>query len=247
MFGWSIQRAPPRTHRTKKSVSSARPQSVHTQKSRFWDRLYLIPVIEDAAYRELFFDAPHPAPSIISMPEYDAFPKLYLGTYTKPLATGLKVGYGLCTHRDWREKILCIKGHQDFGSAHFAQAIVERVLASGSYPEHLAKMRAHYARKAAVLHAALLSGGLDSAGWTWARPEGGLVFWLRGPEGSDLRMEGTFCQSCIEQGVLYVPGDLCFADGQTWHCARLSSGALPEEKLTEAAGRFVEQALRLGT
>lgn len=206
------------------------------------DADYQIPVIEDAAYRELYFDAPHPVPSILSMPEFEAFPKLYLGTYTKPFATGLKIGYGYCTHAEWREKILCIKGHQDFGSAHFAQAIIERVLDAGLYPEHLAGIQKHYARKAQILDSALREGGLPEAGWEWASPKGGLILWLRAPMGSDLRMESEFCRNCIEQGVLYVPGDLCFPDGKPWHCARLSSGALPEAKLREAAGRFVARA-----
>lgn len=209
------------------------------------DAGYRIPVIEDAAYRELYFDAPHPAPSILSMPEFEPFPKLYLGTYTKPFATGLKVGYGYCTHAGWRGKILCIKGHQDFGSAHFAQAIIERVLEAGLYPEHLAGIQRHYKRKAQILDSALREGGLPEAGWEWAMPKGGLILWLRAPEGSDLRMESDFCRNCIEQGVLYVPGDLCFPAGKPWHCARLSSGALPEAKLREAAARFVAQAVGL--
>lgn len=204
---------------------------------------FIIPVFEDAAYRELYFDAPHPAPSIISMPEFDAFPKLYLGTFTKPFATGLKIGFGYCSHEAWRSKILCIKGHQDFGSAHFTQAIIERVLEEGLYAEHLAGIQKHYKRKAAILNGALEEGGLRSAGWQWAAPKGGLILWLRGPEGMDLRMESDFCQRCIDQGVLYVPGDLCFPNGKPWNCARLSSGALPEEKLREAASRFVAQAL----
>ena len=207
------------------------------------DAGYQIPVIEDAAYRELYFDAPHPAPSIISMPEFDPFPKLYLGTYTKPFATGLKIGYGYCTHSEWRDKILCIKGHQDFGSAHFTQAIIERVLDAGLYPDHLLGVQNHYARKARILDSALRESDLQDAGWNWARPKGGLILWLRAPEGTDLRMESDFCQGCIEQGVLYVPGDLCFSNGEPWHCARLSSGALPEDKLREAAQRFVAQAL----
>jgi 2-aminoadipate transaminase len=206
------------------------------------DAGFRIPVIEDAAYRELYFDTPHPAPSILSMPEFDSFPKLYLGTYTKPFATGLKVGYGYCTHAGWRGKILCIKGHQDFGSAHFAQAIIERVLEAGLYPAHLAGIQRHYKRKAQILDSALHEGGLPEAGWEWAMPHGGLILWLRAPEGSDLRMESEFCRNCIEQGVLYVPGDLCFPSGQPWNCARLSSGALPEARLREAAARFVAQA-----
>ena len=209
------------------------------------DAGYRIPVIEDSAYRELYFDAPHPAPSIISMPEFDPFPKLYLGTYTKPFATGLKIGYGYCTHAEWREKILCIKGHQDFGSAHFTQAIIERVLDAGLYPEHLAGIRKHYARKADILDSALREGGLHKAGWRWDAPKGGLILWLRAPKGTDLRMGSDFCLRCIEEGVLYVPGDLCFPEGKPWHCARLSSGALPEAKLREAAGRFVVNALRV--
>ncbi|MGZ0708624.1 aminotransferase-like domain-containing protein [Coraliomargarita sp. W4R53] len=204
---------------------------------------YQIPVIEDAAYRDLYFDAPHPAPSIISMPEFDSFPKLYLGTYTKPFATGLKIGYGYCTHSEWREKILCIKGHQDFGSAHFTQAIIERVLDSGLYDEHLKRIQKHYGHKAHILDSALAEGGLREAGWKWVAPKGGLILWLRAPQGMDLRMESEFCQGCIEQGVLYVPGDLCFSSGKPWNCARLSSGALPEVKLREAARRFVAQAL----
>lgn len=204
-----------------------------------------IPVLEDAAYRELYFDAPHSAPSIISMPEFEPFPRLYLGTYTKPFATGLKVGYGYCTHPEWLEKMLCIKGHQDFGSAHFNQAIVERVLDCGLYAEHLAGIRKHYARKASILETALIEGGLQDAGWMWEQPKGGLIIWARAPEGSDLRMESEFCQRCIKQGVLYVPGDLCFPDGQPWHYARLASGALPEDRLVEAARRFVAVAAQM--
>ncbi|MGC6607001.1 MAG: PLP-dependent aminotransferase family protein [Lentimonas sp.] len=201
-----------------------------------------IPVIEDAAYRELFFDVPHATPSIISMPEFDPFPKLYLGTYTKPFATGLKVGYGYCTHPEWLAKMLGIKGHQDFGSAHFNQAIVERVLDKGLYEPHLQGIRKHYAHKAQILEEALIQGGLRELGWRWETPKGGLIIWVRAPEGTDLRMESEFCQQCVDQGVLYVPGDLCFSEGKPWHCARLSSGALPEDRLREAAQRFVAVA-----
>ncbi|MEN8662022.1 MAG: PLP-dependent aminotransferase family protein [Lentimonas sp.] len=201
-----------------------------------------IPVMEDAAYRELYFEEPHAAPSIISMPEFDPFPKLYLGTYTKPFATGLKVGFGYCTHPEWLEKILCIKGHQDFGSAHFNQALIERVLEKGLYEGHLAGIRKHYAHKAKVLEAELIAGGLPELGWRWETPKGGLIIWARAPRGTDLRMESAFCKRCIEQGVLYVPGDLCFSSGEPWHCARLASGALPEDRLREAARRFVAVA-----
>jgi len=203
---------------------------------------YQIPVIEDAAYRELYFEAAHDTPSILSLPEFDGFPKLYLGTYTKPFATGLKVGYGICTHAAWLGKMLGIKGHQDFGTAHFNQAILEEALESGQYAEHLQRIRPHYGEKAACLQAALESSGLAELGWKWTVPQGGLIFWLRAPEGIDLQMNGAFCQACIENGVLYVPGDLCFADGLPVNCARLSTGALSLDRLKVAVGRFAAVA-----
>lgn len=205
---------------------------------------YQIPVIEDAAYRELYFEEPHAAPSVLSLAAFEAFPKLYLGTYTKPFATGLKVGYGICTHAEWLAKMLGVKGHQDFGTAHFNQALLEEAIEGGHYRRHLEQIRPHYSAKASQLQSALEMSGLKQLGWEWARPEGGLIFWLRGPKTLDLSMSGAFCQSCIEHGVLYVPGDLCFADGLTRNCARLSTGALDSDRLQTAVERFASVAKR---
>jgi 2-aminoadipate transaminase len=206
---------------------------------------YQIPVIEDAAYRELYFDEPHSCPSVLSLAAFDAFPKLYLGTYTKPFATGLKVGYGYCTHPEWLQKMLGIKGHQDFGSAHFNQAIVERAIETGAYAEHLQRIRPLYAEKATKMQAVLEASGLRKLGWEWTPPVGGLIFWLRGPADMDLRIGSVFCNACIEAGVLYVPGDLCFPSGTPWNCARLSTGALDAGKFKEAVSRFAAVAKRL--
>lgn len=201
-----------------------------------------VPIIEDAAYRDLFFEEAHTAPSIFSLSEWSTFPKLYLGTYTKPFATGLKVGFAYCSESEWLQKMLITKGHHDFGSAHFNQALVESMLQAGAYAPHLQTVRQHYAAKSARLCDALESGGLKALGWDWEVPQGGLILWLRAPVGMDLRMQSPFCTRCIEQGVLYVPGDLCFARANPWNCARLAFGALSMEALSEAAARFCRVA-----
>ena len=134
------------------------------------------------------------------------------------------------------------KGHHDFGSAHFNQALVESMLLARAYEGHLHTVRRHYAAKAARLSDALEAGGLRAMGWDWNAPEGGLILWLRAPAGMDLRMQSPFCVSCIEQGVLYVPGDLCFADESTLNCARLAYGTLSIEDLAEAAKRLCQVA-----
>ncbi|MEM9226815.1 MAG: PLP-dependent aminotransferase family protein [Verrucomicrobiota bacterium] len=198
-----------------------------------------IPVLEDAAYRELWFDLPWPAPSIFSLPEYASLPCLYLGTFTKPFATGLKVGYGVCSDPSWLGKMLALKGHQDFGTSHFNQAIIEHVLATGAYEPHLEKLREHYRAKAKVMGDTLEASPLRELGWHWERPGGGLYYWMQAPEGIDLSTGEAFCEACLERGVLYVPGNLCVAEGKPCNFARLSFGALPQGQLAEAISRFI--------
>ncbi|MDP0495535.1 MAG: PLP-dependent aminotransferase family protein [Verrucomicrobiota bacterium JB024] len=210
------------------------------------DHALHVPVIEDAAYRELWFDHPYPAPSVFSLPEFDSLPRLYLGTFTKPLATGLKVGYGVCSHPEWMGKMLSLKGHQDFGTPNFNQSLIENILAAGEYGPHLERVRANYGEKAKIMGVALEASPLRKLGWSWETPLGGLYYWLRGPEGLDLSIGSAFCEQAVREGVLYVPGDLCVAEGDPKNFARLSFGSLAKEKLAEATERFVRVAVAHG-
>jgi 2-aminoadipate transaminase len=201
-----------------------------------------IPVIEDMAYRELYFDQPYPARSLLSLPRWREHPVIYAGTFTKPFATGLKVGFVASRDRELLAMMARIKGHHDFGSGHFAQAIIEWVIENGHYTGHLAALRRHYRDKRDLLEVALIENGLREAGWHWHQPKGGLLLWARGPEDTDTRLDSPFHRACVEQEILYVPGDLCFAEGYPWSHVRLSFGALESELLPEAARRFCAAA-----
>ncbi len=201
-----------------------------------------VPVLEDAAYRDLYFKEPYPARSIFSLEAYDPLPKLFLGTFTKPFATGMKVGYGVCSDAHWLEKMLSTKGHHDFGTSHFSQGIIEYVLKQGLYESYLQHQRKHYSEKADMMDEALEATGIRDLGWAWDKPEGGLLMWLRGPEHIDTRIGQPFCETCIDRGVLYVPGDLSFTGNEPDNCVRLSYGALESDRLVEASRRFGEVA-----
>lgn len=203
-----------------------------------------IPIIEDAAYRDLSYGEMDPTPSIMSLQEFDAFPKLYLGTYTKPFATGLKIGYGTCSSTEWHGKMLCAKGNQDFGTSNFSQAIIERILLDQHYQPLLKELGEHYRKKADLLDQVLTSSEIRGKGWKWEKPSGGLLFWLRAPDSMDTAMGEAFSEACKEKGVIYVPGNFCFASGSPKNFIRLSIGALCDEKLIEAATRFCEVALK---
>jgi 2-aminoadipate transaminase len=199
-----------------------------------------IPVVEDMAYRELYFDEPYPARTLLAMDEWRDHPVIYSGTFTKPFATGLKVGFIVSRNRDCLTTLAKIKGHQDFGSAHLNQAIIENVYSSGEYHKHLQSIRPHYREKRDILEAALIENGFKDAGWEWDQPLGGLLLWARGPVGTNTRIGSAFHKRCVEKEILYVPGDLCFAEGSPENCVRLSFGALEKELIPEAAKRFCE-------
>ena len=203
-----------------------------------------IPVVEDAAYRELYYREAPTAPSVLSLPAWAKFPKLYTATLTKPFATGLKVGYGFCTDETWLKKMLHVKGHHDFGTAHFNQAILEHGLISGNYDRQLALIRPAYERKMRALHETLVREGLLSLGWSWDEPAGGLYLWLKAPDALDTGLDSAFCRECLAAGVLYVPGELCFGDDAPKNRIRLSFGVLNERDLAEAGRRFVGVARR---
>ena len=196
-----------------------------------------IAVIEDAAYRELYFDSPHSARSCLPIETFAGLPVLYTSTLTKPYASGLKVGYGYCTDESWMAAMLSVKGQQDFGTANFAQAIVERALSSGSFDRHVTELRGIYKQKMETLHRALETE-LSELGWTWPVPGGALYLWLRSPNALRTDGDSEFHAACIENGVFYVPGDLCYPSNRIQDRIRLSFGTLGLSDIEEAASRF---------
>jgi len=207
----------------------------------------VVPVIEDAAYRELGYDSAsaRAVPGILGDAAWEGFPLLYTGTLTKPFASGLKVGFGVCPDPAWRAAMLHVKGHHDFGSGNFAQAILEQAVQSGAFEAQLAVLRRAYVEKRDALHAALTAAGLPKLGWRWRMPEGGLYLWLEAPAGLDTGFDSAFCRACLEEGVLYVPGELCFGDDAPKNTVRLSYGVLAVAALAEAGARFARAARKV--
>lgn len=196
------------------------------------------PILEDAAYRELHYGEPPAERSVLALEAFADFPRLYLGTLTKSFASGLKVGFGVCTDREWLNRILFLKGQHDFGTSNFGQAIMEDVVAGGYFDRYLSELRSRYRTKMETLNQVLTEEGLREKGWRWDVPGGGLYLWLEGPVGLDTSMDAAFCDQCVANGVLYVPGDLCFGAEVDRHFVRLSFGVLSPENLGEAGRRF---------
>lgn len=200
----------------------------------------IIPILEDGAYLELFFEEPFPSTSIFAIEAFDDFPRIFFGTFTKSFATGLKAGFSICDHPDLLSKMASVKGHHDFGSSNYTQAILESAIEQGDYDAQLTRGRKRYQLKMEVLHRTLVEEGLENMGWSWQKPAGGLYLWLKGPDELDTSKEGAFFENAVKEGVLYVPGDLCFAPGGPKNYMRLSYGVLEADDLVEAGKRLAK-------
>lgn len=183
-------------------------------------------LIEDAAYRELSFDGRadlpvspaerqlRPTAKNIAPPTALVLPGakervIYAGTYSKPYATGVRVGFGILPEPVYTA-VLRIKGNHDFGTANLLQHLLARALATGLYDRHLAVARKNYARKAAVMKRAMAEHfPANIEIWEAA---GGLYFWVRLPKGISAGVKSKIFQAALKNDVLYVPGELCYAE-----------------------------------
>lgn len=202
-------------------------------------------LLEDAAYRELRFYG-QDVPSALAIEGF-ADRVIYAGTYSKPFATGIRVGFGLLP-KVLFETVYRIKSNHDFGTSNLLQQIMARALVSGEYEAHLADLHYRYARKAHAMTQALRE--YFPAEVEWIEPAGGLYVWARLPRSLKSGTKSALFKSALQKNVLYVPGELCYADDRTRpkpnHEMRLSFGGATEKDIREGIarlGRLIEQKL----
>jgi 2-aminoadipate transaminase len=180
-----------------------------------------LPVVEDNPYGELWYDAPPPPPLAARLGEQ----AVYLGSFSKVLAPGLRLGYVLAPPALFGT-LLQAKQAADLHTPSFNQRIVHAVLASGMLPAHVAATRARYREHRDAMAAALAAH--MPAGVRWQVPSGGMFFWLSLPEGLDA---AALLPRAVDAGVAYVPGGSFFAHGGHAHTLRLSFVTVPPAQI----------------
>jgi 2-aminoadipate transaminase len=194
-------------------------------------------LLEDAAYRGLRF-AGNDVPSALAVPGA-AERVIYAGTFSKPFATGVRVGYGILP-RPLFTAMKHIKGNHDFGTSNLLQHLVARALASGIYGKHVARLQKRYAHKARVMKLAIENHFPPAVEW-W-EPEGGLYFWARLPRNVSTGTKSKVFSTALKNDVLYVPGEICYADDPARrkpnHEMRISFGNASEADIREGIKRL---------
>jgi 2-aminoadipate transaminase len=172
-----------------------------------------LPIIEDNPYGDLWFDAP-PAPSLSSRhPEGS----VYLGSFSKILAPGLRLGY-LVAPKALYPKLLQAKQAADLHTPSFNQRVVAEVLKDGFIDRHVPTIRALYKQQCEAMLAAL-DREMAGLGLSWNRPVGGMFLWVQLPQGLKAI---PLLDKAIEKGVAFVPGSAFYAGAANESTLRLS-------------------------
>ncbi|MFC0527708.1 aminotransferase-like domain-containing protein [Phytohabitans kaempferiae] len=188
-------------------------------------------VVEDDPYGQLRF-AGADVPPVARYGEQ----VLYLGSFSKLVAPGLRVGYAAAP--PWLVRPLAVaKQATDLNSSSLAQRLVAEALAvPGWFEDHLAGLRALYRSRAAALVGAIGErlGGRMSA----PMPDGGMFTWAELAGGGAGALE--VAKAAMRRGVAVVPGDEFSVTDAFPHALRLSFSMLPPEHLVEAVQRLAE-------
>ncbi|MET0303497.1 MAG: PLP-dependent aminotransferase family protein [Microbacteriaceae bacterium] len=168
-------------------------------------------VVEDNPYGLLYFDQPAPH----AMRSVDEEGVVYLGTFSKTLAPGMRVGWALAPHAI-REKLVLANEAAVLSPSSFSQMVISEYLASADWRGQIDTFRGVYReRRDAMLGA--LQQHLPSLSWTV--PTGGFYVWLRLPENLDSK---AMLPRAVKELVAYTPGTAFYADGGGRNAMRLS-------------------------
>ena len=169
-------------------------------------------VVEDNPYGLLGFDKPSPN----AMRAEDSENVIYLGTFSKTIAPGLRVGWALVPP-SLKEKLVIASESSILCPSNFAQLTISSYLAEQPWRDQIASFCDLYkTRRDAMLES------LDEyfpAVAKWTKPGGGFYVWVTLPPEIDTT---ALMPKAIVAKVAYVPGTAFYADGFGSWSLRLS-------------------------
>jgi 2-aminoadipate transaminase len=195
-----------------------------------------LPLVEDNPYGELWYDAPPPPPLAATAGEG----AIYLGSFSKVLAPGLRLGY-VAAPKALFPKLLQAKQAADLHTPGFNQRVAYEVLRSGLLDTHLPQVRARYKAQRDAMRAAL--DRHLPAGCRFEVPAGGMFFWIELPAALDA---GALLPRAVDAGMAYVPGAPFYCHAPRANTLRLSfvTVAPPQiEQAVAALGRVLGSAI----
>lgn len=201
-----------------------------------------VPVLEDAAYRDVRFEG-ETVPAIQALDvaragSLDASRVIYLGSFSKTVAPGLRLGW-ICASRALIARLVLVKQASDLNVSVVNQRVMHEVV-SKRYDDLVRTAIGHYSVKRDAMLAALAE--FMPASTSWSHPEGGLFVWLTLPD----RLSGAALlkRAVAEENVAFVPGGAFFHDGGGANTIRLSYSLPTPADIREGVRRLAQVVAR---
>jgi len=185
-------------------------------------------VVEDNPYGLLAFDG-EPVRAMRADAPDDV---VYLGSFSKTLAPGMRVGWALAPPAVTARLVLAAESAV-LSQSMFTQLAVDRYLETQPWAQQLKGLRELYRERRDAMLDALAETMPDGASWT--RPDGGFFVWLTLPDGVDTK---AMLPRAIAARVAYVPGIGFYADGSGRQAMRLSYCYPPPDRVRDGVGRL---------
>jgi DNA-binding transcriptional MocR family regulator len=193
-------------------------------------------IVEDNPYGLLGFDRPSPN----AMRAEDSENVIYLGSFSKTIVPGFRIGWALVP-QSLKEKLVIASESSILCPSNFSQMAIASYLANQPWREQIASFCALYkVRRDAMLSA--LDAYFPKAA-TWTKPAGGFYVWVSLPPEIDTK---AMVPRAIAAKVAYVPGTAFYADGFGSWSLRLSYCYPTPERITQgvmALSKVVEQEM----
>lgn len=193
-------------------------------------------IVEDNPYGLLGFDRPSPN----AMRAEDSENVIYLGSFSKTIVPGFRIGWALVP-QSLKEKLVIASESSILCPSNFSQMAIASYLANQPWREQIASFCALYkVRRDAMLSA--LDAYFPKAA-TWTKPAGGFYVWVTLPPEIDTK---AMVPKAIAAKVAYVPGTAFYADGFGSWSLRLSYCYPTPERITQgvmALSKVVEQEM----
>ena len=204
---------------------------------------YGIPIVEDDPYGALRFEG-DTLPPLLSLDAarlktadgYPAGNVIYLGSFSKTLAPGLRLAW-ISAPPEVIAKLVQIKQGADLHTPIFVQMAAYDTLRDGFLERHILKIREVYRERRNRMLAAMDEH--FPKGVEWTRPAGGLFLWVHLPEGL---VSAELLRAALKMNVAFVPGNSFFAVDERAgdRYFRLNFSNMAPDRIREGIGRLAK-------
>jgi 2-aminoadipate transaminase len=186
-------------------------------------------VLEDNPYGLLRYEGT-PQPTLRSLD--GGMYVIYLGTFSKILSPGLRLGWAAAPH-PVLEKMNLGKQAADLCSSSLTQHVVSAYFEGSDWRRYVESLIVVYRRRRDVMLEALAEHLPPEA--TWTRPEGGLFIWATLPDYIDTT---DLLARALRENVAFVPGRAAFLDGRGGSSLRLNFSGVSDDQIREGVRRI---------